>query len=104
LLPRHAERSVHDMYVEIEYNLGLLKTLEPVLHQGEFEADELGLLLAASAGFAPQRQFEFMQNEVAEDSGRRALTATHPMPMERLERLTERLPLARRLHDAALQH
>jgi Zn-dependent protease with chaperone function len=104
LLPRHVERSVHDMYVEIEHNLGLLKTLEPVLHQGEFEADELGLLLAASAGFAPQRQFEFMQNEVAEDSGRRALTATHPMPMERLERLTERLPLARRLHDAALQH
>lgn len=99
LLPRQVERSVQDMYVEFEHNFGLLKTLEPVLHQGEFEADELGLLLAALAGFGPQRQLEFMQNEVAEDGGGRALASTHPAPMERLERLTERLPLARRLHE-----
>ncbi|HSV69697.1 MAG TPA: M48 family metalloprotease [Methylibium sp.] len=101
LLPRQIERSVLDMYVEIDHNLGLLKALEPVLQQGELEADELGLLLAASAGFAPQRQIEFMQNEVAEDDGRRALAATHPAPLARLERLVERLPLARRVHEAA---
>ncbi len=101
LLPRQVERSVRDMYVEFEHNFGLLKTLEPVLHQGEFEADELGLLLAALSGYAPQRQLEFMQNEVAEDSGRRALAATHPAPMERLDRLVERLPLARRLQEAS---
>lgn len=99
LLPRQVERSVRDMYVEFEHNFGLLRTLEPVLHQGEFEADELGLLLAALAGFAPQRQLEFMQNEVAEHDGQRPLAATHPAPMERLERLAERLPLARRLHE-----
>ena len=99
LLPRQVERSVRDMYVELDHNLGLLKTLEPVLQQGEFEADELGLLLAASAGYAPNRQLEFMQNEVAEDSGRRGLAATHPAPTERLERLMERLPLAWRLHE-----
>lgn len=99
LLPREVERSVRDMYVEFDHNLALLRTLEPVLQQGEFEADELGLLLAASAGYAPQRQLEFMQNEVAEDDGRRALAATHPPPMERLQRLMERLPLARRVHE-----
>lgn len=99
LLPRQVDRSVRDMYVEFEHNLGLLRTLEPVLHQGEHEADELGLLLAALAGYAPRRQLEFMQNEVAEDSGRRALASTHPAPMERLERLQERLPLAQRLYE-----
>ena len=103
LLPRQVERSVRDMYVELDHNLGLLKALEPVLQQGEFEADEFGLLLAASAGFAPQRQLEFMQNEVADDDGGRALAATHPPPMERLERLMERLPLAWRVHERSLR-
>ncbi|QAZ38800.1 hypothetical protein C1M51_04785 [Methylibium sp. Pch-M] len=97
LLPRQVERSVPDMYVELEHNFGLLKSLEPVLQQGEFEADELGLLLAALAGYAPTRQLEFMQNEVAEDDGLRPVAATHPPAAERLARLQERLPLAWRL-------
>lgn len=99
LLPRQVDRSVRDMYVEFAHNFGLLKTLEPVLHQGEFEADELGLLLAALAGYAPRRQIEFMQNEVAEDDLRRPVSATHPPPLERLERLQSLLPLAERLHE-----
>lgn len=99
LLPRQVDRSVRDMYVEFAHNFGLLKTLEPVLHQGEFEADELGLLLAALAGYAPRRQIEFMQNEVAEDDLRRPVAATHPPPLERLERLQSLLPLAVRLHE-----
>lgn len=99
LLPRQVDRSVRDMYVEFAHNFGLLKTLEPVLHQGEFEADELGLLLAALAGHAPRRQIEFMQNEVAEDALRRPVSATHPPPLERLERLQSLLPLAVRLHE-----
>lgn len=98
LLPRQVDRSVHDMYVEFGHNLGLLRMLEPVLHQGEFEADELGLLLAALAGYAPNRQLEFMQNEVVDDDRRRTLSSTHPAPDDRLERLQGRLPLAWRLH------
>lgn len=101
LLPRHVERSVRDMYVEFEHDFGFFRRLEPVLHQGEFEADELGLLLAALAGFAPNRQLEFMQNEVAEDSGRRPVGSTHPQALDRLARLHTRLPLAWRLHDMA---
>jgi Zn-dependent protease with chaperone function len=102
LLPRQVERSVRDMYVELAHNFGLLRTLEPVLHQAELEADELGLLLAALAGYAPNRQIEFMQNEVAEDDGRRALASTHPSPQMRLARLQERLPLAWRLYERSL--
>lgn len=98
LLPRNVERSVRDMYVEFEHDFGFFRRLEPVLHQGEFEADELGLLLAALAGFAPNRQLEFMQNEVAEDAGRRPVGSTHPAAAARLSRLHTRLPLAWRLH------
>jgi Zn-dependent protease with chaperone function len=103
LLPSQVERSVNDMYVELAYNFSLLRTLEPVLHQAELEADELGLLLAALCGYAPNRQIEFMQNEVAEDDGSRKLASTHPSALVRLERLQERLPLAWKLHAAALR-
>jgi Zn-dependent protease with chaperone function len=102
LLARQVERSVRDMYVELAHNFSLLRTLEPVLHQAELEADELGLLLAALAGHAPNRQIEFMQNEVAEDDGRRALASTHPSPELRLARLQDRLPLAWRLYEHGL--
>lgn len=98
LLPRQVERSVNDMYVELAFNFSLLRTLEPALHQAELEADELGLLLASVCGYAPNRQLEFMQNEVAEDTGSRRLAGTHPSALVRLERLQERLPLAWRLH------
>lgn len=96
LLPRHVPRSVDDVYVEMDYNLGLLRTLEPVLHQVEFEADELGLLLAALAGFDPQAQLAFMHKET-KAAPQRALLSTHPDAASRLRRLEERLPLARRL-------
>lgn len=94
LLPREVPRSVADMYVELSHNFSLMRALEPVLHQGEREADEVGMLLAARAGFRPDRQLEFMQNEVAEDDGRQPLSATHPPARERLQRLEALLPLA----------
>jgi predicted Zn-dependent protease len=99
LLPREVPRSVQDMYVEMQFNFGMLRSLEPSLHQAEFEADEVGLLMAASAGFRPARQLEFMQNEVAEHDERRPLVSTHPAAVERLHRLEQRLPLAWRLHQ-----
>ena len=101
LLPRQVERSVDDMYVELAHNFALLRTLEPVLHQSELEADELGLLLGALCGYAPHRQIEFMQNEVAEEGSARALASTHPPATVRLDRLRERLPLAWRLFEYA---
>lgn len=56
LLPRQIVRSVKDMYVEIELNASLLMAMEPVMQQGEYEADELGMLLASAAGFDPDTQ------------------------------------------------
>jgi Zn-dependent protease with chaperone function len=100
LLPRDVPRSVADMYTEIDYNFGLLKSLEPVLQQGELEADELGLLLASAAGYAPARQLGFVEREARRGEEREPLVRTHPPARVRLERLRERLPLAERLHAA----
>lgn len=101
LLPRQVTRSVRDMYAELDFNFALLKAMEPVMQQGEFEADELGLLLAASAGYAPERQLEFLAREVAAaGDGAHAgdsLVRTHPPAAQRLAALRARLPLAQRL-------
>ncbi|MDP4302822.1 M48 family metalloprotease [Leptothrix discophora] len=102
LLPRQVPRTVADVYVEIDHNLGLLKAMEPVMQQGELEADELGLLLAASAGHDPQHQVDFLRRAVDRGEPRRALVQTHPALADRLARLEARLPLAARLHRQAL--
>jgi Zn-dependent protease with chaperone function len=103
LLPQRVQRSVRDMYVEMDFNLGLVKAMEPVMQQGEFEADELGLLLASVAGYAPERQLAFIEREVAQvarDPGPTPLISTHPSAVARLARLRERLPWAQRLMPA----
>lgn len=97
LLPRDVPRTVRDMYTEIDYNFALLQAMEPVLHQGELEADELGLLLASVAGFAPDRQLAFIELEAAEEPTGRPLLSTHPSPQLRLQKLRASLPLARRV-------
>lgn len=98
LLPREVSRTVDDIYVEMSFNHALFKALEPVMQQGELEADELGLLLAAKAGYAPDKQITFIAREAAREIPFRPLVATHPTAKQRLEKLRERLPLARRLH------
>jgi len=95
LLPRQTIRSVQDMYVEIDFNLSLLRAMEPVMQQGEYEADELGFMLASAAGYAPQRQLAFLERECGDDTGT-ALIATHPPACLRLKALQSRLPLATR--------
>ncbi len=101
LLPREVPRSVADMYVELDYNFALLKSIEPMLQKGEFEADELGLLLASVAGYAPQAQLGFVEQEAQRDHEPSSLVRTHPPARQRLEQLRLRLPLAERLYAAA---
>jgi predicted Zn-dependent protease len=96
LLPRQIVRSVRDMYVEIDFNASLLMAMEPVMQQGEYEADELGLLLASAAGYDPDRQLDFLQSQCRLDAGRQPLVATHPPVCRRFEALQALLPLARR--------
>ena len=97
LLPRQVPRSVADVYAEMDFDLGLLKAMEPVLQQGEFEADELGLLMSSWAGFDPRHQLEFLAAECAANAPVESVVETHPPACARLARLRERLPLAQRL-------
>lgn len=100
LLPRQVRRSVRDMYAEMDFNFNLLKALEPVMQQGEFEADELGLLLAAAAGFVPGAQVRYIEREALATPRRQPLVATHPAALDRLARLQGLLPWADRVHRA----
>lgn len=101
LLPRQVDRSVEDVYVEMDLNHSLLRAMEPVLHQGEFEADELGMLMASAAGFDPDRQLAFMEQECRTQTGSAPLVPTHPPACERLKALQSLLPLARRQRPVA---
>lgn len=101
LLPPVSSRSVQDMYVELDLSLGLLIAMEPVMQQGEFEADELGLLLASAAGYAPERQLDFIDAECAAQDASVKLVATHPPACERRQRLHDLLPLAQRIWQRA---
>jgi predicted Zn-dependent protease len=98
LLPA-VPRSVKDMYTEMDMNFSLLKSMEIVMQSGEYEADELGFLMAAEAGYEPERQLSFLVNEALKPVGQRPLVATHPTAQQRLERLQVRLPLAWRLME-----
>jgi Zn-dependent protease with chaperone function len=96
LLPRPSAHSVEDMYVEMDFNLSLIKAMEPVMQQGEHEADELGLLMASAAGFDPDRQLAFIEHECRTRADSVMLVATHPPVCRRLQALQSLLPLARR--------
>ena len=100
LLPRQSAHTVQDMYVEMDFNLSLLKAMEPVMQQGEYEADELGLLKASAAGFDPDRQLAFIDQECRSNAGSTFLLATHPPACLRLQMLQSLLPLARRQRPA----
>ncbi|MBK6850514.1 MAG: M48 family metalloprotease [Burkholderiales bacterium] len=102
LLPQVVSRSVQDMYVELDLSLSLLIAMEPVLQQGEFEADELGLLLASAAGYAPERQLDFIDDECAAQDASVKLVATHPPACTRQQQLQARLPLALRIWQLTL--
>lgn len=99
LLPRAVPRTVQDVYVELQFNFGLLKTLEPVWQQAEFEADEVGLELASLAGFAPDAQLEFLIAQTREPE-HASPVLTHGTPRARLAATLLRLPLALRLYES----
>ena len=103
LLPHNVPRSVDDIYVEFGFNIAVLRLLEPVMHQAEFEADELGLQLAALAGHAPGEQLRFMAHEADADAPLAAVVSTHPTAATRLARLQTRLPLAQRVFEYGVQ-
>ena len=99
LLPRNVPRTVKDVYVEFGFNIEVLRLLEPVMHQAEFEADEAGLQIAALAGYPAAAQLRFMESEAAGETAGAAIVSTHPSAASRLARLRGELPLAERIYE-----
>lgn len=95
LLPRLPRRSVRDVYTEMDFNFSLRRAMAPVMQQGEFEADELGLMMASAAGYSPDRQLAFLEQECRADAGAVSMVETHPAACARLRALQTLLPLAR---------
>lgn len=100
LTPMGLSSSVADVYTALDVDLGLLLRLSPMLEDMELEADQVGLMLAALAGFDPDRAIGLLQ-KLAGQGERRAVVATHPALARRLAAAQAGLPVARRLWAAA---
>ena len=100
LMPSKLARTPQDLYCELEYHyFSMSDSFALIFHQIEFEADEIGMQLAALAGYAPQLQLRFMEQR-AMAASTPSLHATHPTAPERLQRLRDQFPLALRLFES----
>lgn len=73
--------------------------VNPEQQRKELEADQIGLFLMSKAGYDPDRAIEFwsrMSNDGSGDFGLIQFISTHPSSSERLTRLNELLPEARK--------
>ncbi len=67
----------------------------------EYEADHLGLVFMAMAGYDPEGAIEFWQRLAAEKKGSSppAFLSTHPTDASRIQRIRSLMPEARRYYD-----
>lgn len=67
----------------------------------EYEADHLGLVFMAMAGYNPEGSIEFWQRLAAEKKGSSPPTflSTHPTDASRIQRIQSLMPEARRYYD-----
>jgi len=76
--------------------------LLPFSRAQESEADLIGLDYMARAGFDPRQSIELWKNMAAASHGQPpAFLSTHPGHESRIAQLTERMPSAMRLYEAA---
>jgi predicted Zn-dependent protease len=103
LIPSRAQRTPQDVYTEMEFNyFAMADAMSVVFHHVELEADELGLQLAALAGYAPTAQLVFLERSLKQRT-RPSMVSTHPDMSHRLQKLRALMPLARRLHRVGQQ-
>lgn len=104
LIPSRAQRTPRDVYTEIEFNyFAMSDAMQLVFHQVEREADELGLQLAALAGYPPHAQMRFLEQASERDLPQASMLSSHPDMRSRLESLRRTLPLAQRLWETGWQ-
>ncbi|MEN3111905.1 M48 family metalloprotease [Uliginosibacterium paludis] len=96
MVPLGVNASVEDIYATMDFDLGVLIRMAPLLQDMENEADRNGLMLAALAGFDPDAALGYLRHQ-ARSASRQVVMATHPADAARLARMESMLPMARRI-------
>jgi predicted Zn-dependent protease len=73
----------------------------PYSRHHELEADYLGLTYMAKAGYDPHEAVAFWQRFSALSSGTPSLMSTHPASEDRAKQMSEKMPEAEKLYNAA---
>jgi predicted Zn-dependent protease len=67
----------------------------------ESEADELGLMIAADAGYDPRQSISLWQRMASQGGAPPEFLSTHPSDETRVKRLEQLMPRAMKIYDAA---
>ena len=81
-------------------NVGVLL---PWSRMQESEADELGLLIAADAGYDPRTAIDLWTRMASQSGAPPEFLSTHPSENTRVKRLQKLMPKAMKLYQAALE-
>jgi Zn-dependent protease with chaperone function len=81
-------------------NVGVLL---PWSRMQESEADELGLLIAADAGYDPRTSIDLWTRMASQSGAPPEFLSTHPSENTRITRLQKMMPKAMKLYQAALE-
>lgn len=83
-------------------NVGVLL---PFSRSHESEADRVGLMMAADAGYDPEVAIRVWQNMAAMSDGQRPLEilSTHPDPLRRIENMRQWMPEAKRRYAKSVK-
>jgi predicted Zn-dependent protease len=83
--------------------VGTYGVILPFSRSHESEADEIGLFLAAEAGYDPRAAITLWQRMAASAKGAKPpeFLSTHPSESTRIERLQELMPQAVPIYEAA---
>jgi predicted Zn-dependent protease len=91
-------------YVDAYSQLATLGVMLPYSRTQESEADEIGLMLMAKAGYDPREAIKLWQNFEALGGERPPeFLSTHPSEGTRIERLKELMPKALEIYEASRQ-
>ena len=93
-------RDYSDIENELSQSFPVMLRMHPVYVQQELEADRIGFVLGAQAGFRPGAMISLLKK--LGDGGETVL-ATHPTEAQRLAQARNMLETARRLYAHALK-
>ena len=93
-------RDYADIDQELSQNFSVMIRMRPVYVQQELEADYIGFILGAEAGFPPGAMISLLEKL---GNGGASLVATHPTEARRLAQARSMLETARRLYARGLK-